>query len=359
MRAHRITWFGASFLATVLGTGCQQQSLRNDFEVQSAPAATMPNLSAGVTSQRPPRNSETALPPAEPGSPVRGTVVRVEFAEPDATSQTVAAPGLSDTKQDQACSRDAAEKSSAGKATSATPSGCPGAERYVMAAGPALPGSESSAVGQASDKAPATQTAKDALPEKRLDSKPDEMRIPAPVTPLAAPELRRPGKMADKPRDNAGPAPEKRPAPEPDDKPLAASSSTSTGPELATLDTPADKVSANPLATAEEHLQAKAAEQSPATGGAARASGGHAADYRWVCGELQYSPFDKTWRVRYAGCDEVDPYGGSVTIVDEAHAQSFKEGQIVRVEGRLIRAKGNSIAPRYEVRSLRVIADKD
>src|SRR5207245_266509 len=96
MRAHMITWFGASFLATVLGTGCQQQSLRNDFEVQSPPAAAMPNLSASVTSQRPPRNSETALPPAEPASPVRGTVVRVEFAEPDAASQAAAAAGLSD-----------------------------------------------------------------------------------------------------------------------------------------------------------------------------------------------------------------------------------------------------------------------
>ena len=179
-----------------------------------------------------------------------------------------------------------------------------------------------------------------------------------PMSPLPAPELPKPGKVAEKPHDSAEPALNKRPAIEPDDKQLAASSSTSTGPELANLDTP-EKVSANPPATAEEHLQAKAAEQSPATGGAARASGGHAADYRWVCGELQYSPFDKTWRVRYAGCDEVDPYGGSVTIVDEAHAQSFKEGQIVRVEGRLIRAKGNSIAPRYEVRSLRVIADKD
>jgi hypothetical protein len=358
MRAHMITWFGASFLATVLGTGCQQQSLRNDFEVQSPP---VPNLSASVTSQRPPRNSETALPPSEPGSPVRGTVLRVEFGEPDATSQAAAAPGLSDTKQDQACSRDAAEKPSAGKATSALISGtssrCTGAEHYVMAAGPALPGSESPAAGQASDKPPAAQSVKDMAAEKRLDSKPEEMRIPAPMMP--APELRTPGKVAEKPRDSAGPAPEKRPAVEPDDKPLVGSSSNSTGPELANLDTPAEKVSANPLATAEEHLQAQAAEQSPATGGAARASGGHAADYRWVCGELQYSPFDKTWRVRYARFDEVDPYGGSVTIVDEAHAQTFKEGQIVRVEGRLIRAKGNSIAPRYEVRSLRVIADKE
>ena len=60
----------------------------------------------------------------------------------DADVEVSAAAGLSDTKQDQACGRDAAEKPSAGKATAALISGtssrCIGAERYVMAAGPAL-----------------------------------------------------------------------------------------------------------------------------------------------------------------------------------------------------------------------------
>src|SRR5207253_5193081 len=131
---------------------------------------------------------------------------------------------------------------------------CSGAERYVIAAGPALPGSESAAVGQASDQAPATHSVKDPAPEKRPDSKPEEVRIPAPLTP-PAPELRKPGKVAEKPCESAGLALAKRPAAEPDDKPLAASTSTSTGPELANLDAPAENVSANPLATAEEHLQ--------------------------------------------------------------------------------------------------------
>jgi hypothetical protein len=358
MRAHMITWFGASFLATMLGSGCQQQPLRNDFEVQGPPAATVPNLSASVASERPARSTETAVLPSEPATPVRGTVVRVEFAEPEATSQAAAAPGPGDMKQDQTCSRDAAEKSSGDRAAAAVVSGtsprCTGTECYVVAGGPALPGSETSPDGRASDKAPATPSAKDAAPDKRLDSNPEEMRVALPTTPV--PELPKPGKVAEKTAD-AKRAPEKRLAAERRDKQLAASSSTS-GPELAGLDKPAEKVAAAPLATAEEHLQAKTAEQSLATG-AASASGGHAADYRWVCGELQYSPFDKTWRVRYARVDEVDPYGGSVTLVDEAHATSFKEGQIVRVEGFLLRPNGNAIAPRYEVRSLRVIGDKD
>jgi hypothetical protein len=79
---------------------------------------------------------------------------------------------------------------------------------------------------------------------------------------------------------------------------------------------------------------------------------GHAQDYAWLMGKLQYSRFNKTWRLRYASVDEVDPYGGSVTIVDDLRVAGLKDGQYVRVEGQLLNPELKSIAPPYEVNSI-------
>ena len=81
----------------------------------------------------------------------------------------------------------------------------------------------------------------------------------------------------------------------------------------------------------------------------------HAADYRWLCGELQYSRFHKTWRVRYGGLDEIDPYGGSVTLSEDVRLNGLRDGQHVRVEGRLVSPGERAIAPPYELTSIQVI----
>ena len=79
---------------------------------------------------------------------------------------------------------------------------------------------------------------------------------------------------------------------------------------------------------------------------------GHADDYTWICGQLQYWALHKTWRLRYAGLDEVDPYGGSVTLADDIRGSEVKDGQYVRVEGRLIDAAAKGIAPAYAVQGI-------
>ena len=66
------------------------------------------------------------------------------------------------------------------------------------------------------------------------------------------------------------------------------------------------------------------------------ARNGHAPNYSWVCGQLEYSRYHKNWRLRYAGLDEVDAYGGSVTLTEDVRTAGLKDGQHVRLEGRLV-----------------------
>jgi hypothetical protein len=79
----------------------------------------------------------------------------------------------------------------------------------------------------------------------------------------------------------------------------------------------------------------------------------HADDYRWLKGQVQYSPFNKTWRLRYASVDETDRYGGSVTLMSDRDLDSnLKDGQYVSVQGGLMDPEGKGTAPTYRVDSL-------
>src|SRR5262249_36117286 len=50
----------------------------------------------------------------------------------------------------------------------------------------------------------------------------------------------------------------------------------------------------------------------------------HAADYSWLQGQVEYSHFGNSWRLRYASVDESDSYGGSVTLLDNNLLQNLK-----------------------------------
>jgi hypothetical protein len=82
----------------------------------------------------------------------------------------------------------------------------------------------------------------------------------------------------------------------------------------------------------------------------------HSADYGTLVGELHYNPRQNSWRLRYAGIDEEDRYGGSVTLTaaDEllGHCQS---GQTVRVEGRLLDPDSRQPGPAYRVERLQPV----
>jgi hypothetical protein len=85
---------------------------------------------------------------------------------------------------------------------------------------------------------------------------------------------------------------------------------------------------------------------------------GHAADYCWLVGELQYVHVRKAWRLRYASVDEEDRYGGSVTLVEMGSMDSYSNGQMVRVEGQLLDSESREPSPTYRVRSMQVVGNQ-
>jgi len=94
----------------------------------------------------------------------------------------------------------------------------------------------------------------------------------------------------------------------------------------------------------------------------------HAADYSWLQGQVEYSHFGNSWRLRYASVDESDSYGGSVTLLDNNLLENLKDGQYVRVQGHLAsdtevlqtthfpdRTAGRNISPLYHVDMVRPV----
>src|SRR5262245_51840524 len=79
---------------------------------------------------------------------------------------------------------------------------------------------------------------------------------------------------------------------------------------------------------------------------------GHAPDYSWLIGRLEFLHVRNVWKVRYASLEEEDRYGGSVTLIDTGPMTEFKSGQIVRVEGQLVNPESREPSPPYRVRSI-------
>jgi hypothetical protein len=82
---------------------------------------------------------------------------------------------------------------------------------------------------------------------------------------------------------------------------------------------------------------------------------GHAPDYTWLTGTLDYLHTKKSWTVRYARLDEVDRYGGSVTLIEDerTNLESYKPGQRVLVEGQFADREPRGGSPRYRVSAIR------
>ncbi len=83
---------------------------------------------------------------------------------------------------------------------------------------------------------------------------------------------------------------------------------------------------------------------------------GHAADYSWLSGELEYLQTRQVWRLRYALADQEDRYGGTVILVGEGLPANCKAGQLVRVEGQLLNPDSDRPRPPYRVRTFQVMA---
>lgn len=88
----------------------------------------------------------------------------------------------------------------------------------------------------------------------------------------------------------------------------------------------------------------------------AASSFGHAPDYTWLSGQVEYSRLANGWRLRYASVDESDAHGGSVTLAGDNRLSQLKDGQHVRVRGHLQNPEDKELAPAYHVDSFEVIA---
>jgi hypothetical protein len=97
----------------------------------------------------------------------------------------------------------------------------------------------------------------------------------------------------------------------------------------------------------------------PAVARTVNGSFGHASDYSWLQGEL-----DRHYRgymeVRFRPVSEDDPFGGKVRLEDDPRLREFKAGDVVAIEGDVIRdADGAAQAwgqnPRYRIRSIRLV----
>lgn len=81
----------------------------------------------------------------------------------------------------------------------------------------------------------------------------------------------------------------------------------------------------------------------------------HGPKYEWLQGQLRYVHFKGgAWTVRYAPLDQVDPYGGSVTLSKTATIAEFQDGDRVRVTGAMIQKRPGAKAI-YQVRSIELI----
>jgi hypothetical protein len=73
------------------------------------------------------------------------------------------------------------------------------------------------------------------------------------------------------------------------------------------------------------------------------------ADYSWLRGQVGYSRLTQGWYIRYAPFDQVDRYGGSLTLIDDGNLGLLAEGQFVTVRGHVEEPVEFKGTPRYRV----------
>lgn len=63
---------------------------------------------------------------------------------------------------------------------------------------------------------------------------------------------------------------------------------------------------------------------------------GHAPDYGWVAGKLDWHLKGGYWTLRYADIGEDDPWGGKVRLLDSDRLRDLRDGDVVYIEGALL-----------------------
>jgi hypothetical protein len=85
---------------------------------------------------------------------------------------------------------------------------------------------------------------------------------------------------------------------------------------------------------------------------------GRAADFGWVTGQLFYVHADGgLWVLRYAPLWKEDPNGGSVVLARERSMDSYREGDLVKVHGEILKEKASIFlgGPLYRTQSIQLL----
>ncbi|HWG42228.1 MAG TPA: hypothetical protein VN688_05530, partial [Gemmataceae bacterium] len=85
---------------------------------------------------------------------------------------------------------------------------------------------------------------------------------------------------------------------------------------------------------------------------------GRAADYSWVTGQLFYVHADGgLWVLRYAPLSQEDANGGSVVLARDRQMDSYREGDLVKVQGEILNQKGSIFlgGPLYRTQSIQLV----
>ncbi len=78
---------------------------------------------------------------------------------------------------------------------------------------------------------------------------------------------------------------------------------------------------------------------------------GHASNYSWLIGEVQYSHISKQWRIRYLGVDQTDDVGGSVALQGaDQWLDEINKGGLFRITGQMHKLEKGYV---YEVISVK------
>jgi hypothetical protein len=91
---------------------------------------------------------------------------------------------------------------------------------------------------------------------------------------------------------------------------------------------------------------------------------GCADDYKWITGQLAYlhTASGAVWVLRYTSVDQNDRYGGSVVLAPAVGMQNYREGDLVCVEGEVLKdrqAPSHLGGALYRVSAISMIARSD
>ncbi|MBV9125506.1 MAG: hypothetical protein JO112_19330 [Planctomycetes bacterium] len=333
-------WLGIGVCGSVLVGGCSHAQHRPANQTMVYPAGSTAYRAPARTFQGPNLASAAAVPMASSGQVVyrSGAVpgYNVPLSAPMATPVPVTAMASEETVSETVIAPETAGETVMPAGTvSETVGGPASATETVISTG-----SDSGAPvmsAEATVVSPASSTTSEAAPVPATPPTPEQaMGLPATMTKVPLP-------------------------PPPPPVPASGIGAPRSLPTQGRLDVPEKTIQQVAYLETSEPTAATSAsststqEEGPSLNDTSSSSGfGHAPDYSWLTGELQFIHAHNVWHLRYASLGMEDRYGGSVALVETGSMSGFKSGQMVRVEGVMVNPDSHGPSPLYRVRSLKM-----